>query len=311
MLLISARQIRSALTWESVIQALYEGHKGSKPQVQDVLLNEGAFTLLGRGVILPKLGAGMKIASIYPPNVKNPDPTSMEDAIFAVIDESSKKITSILDGPELTRWKTAADSALGSRLLSREDSDTLLVLGAGPISNALAEAHLHVRSSLSRVLLWNRTPGQHEELAKYIQTSGRAATIVSNLADAVGQADIITSATGTKTPLIIGKHLRPGCHIDLVGGYTPQMREADNLTVKRASVFVNNRATAIEHVGDICQPIAQGVILESAIRGDLFDLVQAPYRRRKDEITMYKNAGGAHLDLLVATEALSKVLKSN
>ncbi len=305
--LIPARDIRAALTWESAVQALSEGHRGAQPKVQDLLINDAAFTLFGRGVILPGHGAGMKIASIFPPNADRPVPTPVEDAAFVVVDEDSKRIRAILDGPELTRWKTAADSALGARLLSREDSATLLVIGAGPVAFALAEAHLHVRPSLTRVLLWNRTQARLRPLAERLSAEGHAdVQIVTDLARALAEADIISSATGVSDPLIAGALLKPGAHVDLVGGFTPRMREADDTTITRATVFVDYRATTIEKAGDICQPIADGILTPDAVRGDLFDLIRAPHARAADEITLFKNAGGAHIDLLVAAAVLAR-----
>ncbi len=262
MKLLSAQDIRAVMDWGGAIAALRAGHCGPRPQSQDILLNQEAFALFGRGVILPGLGAGMKIASIFPPNANQSPPRPVEDALFLVIDEDTKQISGVLDGPEITRWKTAADSALGSQILSAPDSQTLLVLGAGPIAIALAEAHLSVRPSLRRVLLWNRTAAKLPPIADRMRQLGIQFHLVTDLNDAVAQADIITSATSATSPLILGDLLRPGCHVDLVGGYRPDMREADDATIKRARVFVDNRDTAITQTGDISQPIANGVLLE-------------------------------------------------
>jgi len=168
---------------------------------------------------MPGHGAGMKVASIFPPRAGLNPPEPSEDALFLVIGEWSKRIELVLDGPELTRWKTGADSALGSQLLSREDSRTLLVIGAGPIAAALFEAHLAIRPGISEVLLWNRTPRRLTTLQDEVRRHGRNATIVDDLSDAVTRADIITSATGSTTPLVLGEWVRPGCHVDLVGSF--------------------------------------------------------------------------------------------
>jgi ornithine cyclodeaminase len=299
MKLISAAKLRAALNWESAISALSQGHLGAHPLVQDLLLNNGAFSLFGRGVILPGQGAGMKIAAIHPPNLSQTEPVPAEHAAFAVIGENSKQICAIVDGTELTRWKTAADSALGSRLLSRVDSETLLVIGAGPIAAALAEAHLHVRPAIRTVLLWNRSPTRLEPMQQALEATGKTVQIVDDLTGAIAQADIISSATGTKESLITGAHVRPGCHVDLVGGFEPEMRESDDTLVANATVFVNYRATAID-AGDICQPIRTGLLSAADIKGDLYDLVRSAPLRSPEEITLYKNAGGAHIDLMVA-----------
>lgn len=301
---LSAKDIRAVMDWNNTIAALRAGHLGPHPIVQDIILNHEAFSLFGRGVILPGRGAGMKIASIFPPNIDQSPSQPVEDAVFLVISEGTKQISGVLDGPEITRWKTAADSALGSQILSAPDSKTLLVLGAGPIALALAEAHLSVRSSLRRALLWNRTPGKIDPIAKRLLQLGVQVEIVTDLNAAIPEADIITSATSATSPLIAGSLLRPGCHIDLVGSYRPDMREADDAAIKRARVFVDNREAAITQSGDICQPITNGTIQASHVEGDLFDLVGVEFTRNADDITLYKNAGGAHFDLLVALAAL-------
>jgi ornithine cyclodeaminase/alanine dehydrogenase-like protein (mu-crystallin family) len=304
MRLISTANFRDEMTWERAITALFHGHRGVQPRVQDILLEDGPFSLFGRGVILPGYGAGMKIASIYPPNSSRTVPTPMEHSVFAVVDENSKQIVAIFDGPELTRWKTAADSALGSRLLSREDSETLLVIGAGPIASALIDAHLYVRPNLKRVLLWNRTKARLKSIGQRLQNLGYNVEIITDLNVGVAQADIISSATASCDPLILSEFVQPGSHVDLVGGFTPDMREADNNLILNSKVFVNCWSTTIEHAGDICQPIAQGVLSVADIRGDLFDLVKSPITRSQQDITLYKNAGGAHIDLIVASALL-------
>lgn len=301
MRLISAHDLRAALTWEKAIAALRSGHQSSRPVTQDMLLQHGAFSLFGRGVVMSGFGAGMKVAAIFPPRAAKSPAEPSEDALFLLIGESSKRIELIVDGPELTRWKTGADSALGSQLLSREDSRTLLVIGAGPIAIALCKAHLAARPGISEVLLWNRTSERLIPLRDEIALYGRKTTIVDDLSDAVARADIITSATGSTAPLVLGKWVRPGSHVDLVGSYAPHMREADDELMARARVYVDYRATALDGPGDICKPLESGALTPDAIRGDLFDMVRSPPERAAQDITVYKNAGGAHLDLLVAS----------
>ncbi|SMO82757.1 ornithine cyclodeaminase family protein [Ruegeria faecimaris] len=304
---IAADDIRRELTWDIAIEALIRGHRYPPPQVQDILLSDMPYSLFGRGVILPGVGAGMKVASIFPPNQDRSPPTPVEHAIFVVVDNCSKQIVAVLDGPELTRWKTAADSALGSRLLSREDSKSLLVIGAGPIAAALANAHLAMRPGVQNVLLWNRRPERLAPLQAALSGRGHTTTIVSNLEEAVASADIITSATGAQTPLICGNDIRPGSHVDLVGGFTPTMREADDELISKARVFVDYRPTAVDGSGDLCQPIASGVLTTEDVQGDLYDMaINAPARQSED-ITLYKNAGGAHLDLMVAAALLKNM----
>ncbi len=298
---VSAEDIRREMNWARAICALVVGHRNARPQVQDILLSNAPYSLFGRGVILPGFGAGLKMASIFPPNLNRAEPTPVEHAIFAVVNEDNKQIVAVMDGPELTRWKTAANSALGSRLLSREDSKTVLVLGAGPVASALVDALLAVRPGVQNVLMWNRTLERLAPLHAALSGRGYTATIVSDLDEAVAGADIITSATGSEAPLIHGAYVSPGTHVDLVGSFTPSMRDADDALISAARVFVDYRPTAVASSGDICQPIAAGIITPENVQGDLFDLLAIAPVRQSDDITLYKNAGGAHQDLMVAS----------
>lgn len=303
--MLSAQDIRSVMTWERAIAALREGHLGARPNTGDLLVRDDPFSLFSRGVVLPGHGAGIKVCSIFPPNAQKDTPLPTEDAIFVVIDELTKRISYILDGPEITRWKTAADSALASSILSADDSKTLLVIGAGPIAVALAQAHVHARPSIERIMLWNRTVQKLDHVARSLTQLDREIDIAANVDDAVSQADIISAATGTASPIVKGRFLKPGAHVDLVGGYLSDMREADDDVIAQADVFVDYADTAVA-AGDIVQAIANGVLARSDIKGDLFDLLRAAPGRR-ERATVFKNAGGAHLDLLVALAAAKAI----
>lgn len=302
---LSAQQIRATLDWAGVLDALREGHLGARPLGDSYFIGDAAFGLFSRGVILQGRGAGFKLASIHPANGQANPPLPMEQAAFLVLDECSKAIAAMLDGPEITRWKTAADSALAGSMLSREDSAVLLVLGAGPVARALTDAYLHIRPGLREVLLWNRTPARLAEAEAELAARGIAVRVVDDLDAAVARADIVVAATSTSTPLIHGAHVRPGTHIDLVGGYRPDMQEADAEVFRGARVWVDDRQSAAAS-GDLQIPLAQGVLSESQIEGDLFDLCQRPaIHRAPGDRTVYKNAGGAHLDLIVSQHVLA------
>jgi ornithine cyclodeaminase len=188
-------------------------------------------------------------------------------------------------------------SALAADYLARSDARTLLVVGAGAQAPWMVAAHRTVRPSLSRVLVWNRTPAGAKALAATLH--GEA---VADLATAVAEADIITCVTASTMPLIEGARLRPGTHVDLVGGYTPAMRESDDTAVRRSRVFVDTRRFTLHEAGDIFQPLRDGVITEADVLADLFQLVRGEVagRRNAEEITLFKNAGGGHLDLMAA-----------
>ena len=306
MQILSAESINSLLDWDGVLDALHNAHLGPRPVGDSFFLGDADYGLLSRGVIFPGSGAGLKLASMYPANTSATPPLPVEDAAFLVIDENTKAIAAILDGPEISRWKTPADSALAAKKLSREDSRVLLVLGAGPIAKALVDVYLHIRPSIREVLLWNRTSSKLDKTFADLKARNINVKVVTDLDAAVKWADIITSATSSSTPLIRGEFVRPGTHVDLIGGYRPDMQEADSDVLAKARIFVDDRSTAACS-GDIQIPLLAGVISQEQIEGDLFDLCQnSAFTRAADEITVYKNAGGAHFDLVVSQYAISK-----
>lgn len=300
MQIISSQQIQSVLNWNGVLDALHQGHSGSRPMGDGYFIGDAGSGLFSRGVILPGMGAGVKIASIHRANGTAVPPLPTEQAAFLVLDERTKRLVAMLDGPEITRWKTAADSALAARMLSREHSEVLLVLGAGPVARTLTDAYLHIRPSIRQVLLWNRTPSKLLATHSALEAKNVRVRIVEDLDAAVANADIIAAATSASTPMIRGKCLRPGTHVDLVGGYRPDMQEADCDVFQGARIFVDDRKNAAQS-GDIQIPVRAGVIREGDIEGDLFDLCRMQeFHRSAGDRTVYKNAGGAHLDLIVS-----------
>nr|WP_314419541.1 hypothetical protein [uncultured Erwinia sp.] len=304
---ISAEMIHSSLEWEGAINAIHSAHLGARHSGDGFFLGDAAYGLLSRAVILPGRGAGLKIASICPANAQARPPRAVEDAAFVVINEETKALSAVLDGPAITRWKTAADSVAAARILSREDSATLLVLGAGPVATALVDAYLHIRPAIRTVLLWNRTADKLIPTQAALKAKGIEAEIVQDLNAAVAGADIITAATSSASPLILGEYVKPGTHIDLLGGYRPDMQEADVAAVAKARLFVDDRTNAAMS-GDICIPLQQGAITERHIEADLYELCQSTtFSRQKQDITLYKNAGGAHLDLMVSLLVIERI----
>lgn len=307
MRIVTAQQIRSVLDWAGVLDALRAGHAGARPIGDSYFVGDAGFGLFSRGVILPGKGAGFKVASLCPANQSGSPPRPTEQSAFLVVDEHSRSIVAMLDGPEITRWKTAADSALAATKLSREDSEVLLVLGAGPVALALAEAYLHIRPSLREVLLWNRTLSKLDEMRAVLESRDVQVRVVEDLDAAVARADIVTAATGAATPVIRGGRVRPGTHVDLVGGYRPDMQEADCDALKGARIFVDDRENASVS-GDILIPMQAQVIQAQQIEADLFELCQGTgFHRGARDRTVYKNAGGAYLDLLVSQNVVERL----
>ncbi|HEX4765472.1 MAG TPA: hypothetical protein VH414_04255 [Lichenihabitans sp.] len=241
---------------------------------------------------------GAKLATIFPGNEKQGAGPNIR-SLYLLFDGKTGAPLALMTGEAFTRHKTAADSALGTDLLARQDARHLLVLGAG----AQVETHVAylraVRPSIDRVTLWNRTAAKADAIAARI--SGGAST--EDRAGAVSEADIVTCLTAANEPVLEGAWLKPGTHVDLVGGFTPAMRECDDAAVLRARVFVDHRGLVMAHNGDIRDPLERGVIGPDHVRGDLFDLCSGRVAGRTDpaEITLFKNGGGGHLDLMAAT----------
>lgn len=306
--LITADRIDAALQWPALIDALETAHRGKRGQLSDLLLTQDRDAILNRAAWLPDLGIGLKSVTIFPGNRDLDPPQPSIRGLFILFDPRHGAPVAVIDGAALTGWKTAADSALGARYLARDDVETLLMVGAGSMAGPLVQAHRAARPGLTKVLLWNRTAPRAEALATQLDAVGIAAEVVDDLATAVGRADVISCATMTNQPVMQGAWLRPGTHLDLVGAFTPTMREADDEALRRGRLFVDSRETTVTEIGELMDPIARGVISEDDVLGDLYDLAAgAPGRLAPEDITVYKNGGGAHLDLMTAAEIHRRV----
>ena len=241
---------------------------------------------------------GVKTVTYFPRNTGTGTPTI--NAGYLLFDGDSGRLAATLDGDELTVRRTAAASALAARYLARPDARRLLVVGTGQLAPALALAHARGRA-LESLEVWGRRAGRAQAVVDVLAGEGVDATVAGDLDAAVGRADLISCVTGSTGPLVAGRLLRPGTHLDLVGSFRPDMREADDEAVRRAAVFVDTRAGALRS-GDLSQPVAEGVIGEGSILADLADLVTGrhPGRESPEQITLFKSAGFALADLAAA-----------
>jgi ornithine cyclodeaminase/alanine dehydrogenase-like protein (mu-crystallin family) len=300
-LVIDQDRIDAVLTWPALVDALDAGHRLGRGQTHDVLLEEGGDILLSRTAWKAGYGIGIKTVTGFFGNPARTPALPSVQGVFVLFDHDDGRPLAVIDGAGITAWKTAADSALGSRYLSRPDARCLLMVGAGALARPLIGAHLSVRPGIERILVWNRTPARVEALAAQLRAKGLAVEIAADLAAAVGQADIISSATRTERPVIEGAWLRPGTHLDLVGAFTASMREADDVALRRGRLFVDARETTLDHIGELTIPIASGVIGRDDVVADLYDLAAGfAWQRSAGDITIFKNGGGAHLDLMTA-----------
>jgi ornithine cyclodeaminase/alanine dehydrogenase-like protein (mu-crystallin family) len=298
---VSSSEIRGLLTFPMLVAALEAAHQRPKIEVQDGFLGSESEQYFVRHAVDRGRYFASKLITSFPGNLAGGVLPAVQ-AVCVLFDGTNGRPLAVLDGTEITYWRTAADSALGAKLLAPAEPRTMLVVGAGEMSGWLVRAHCSVRPSIRRVLIWNRTRERAADTAAALAQEGLDARVAEDLEAATRTADLITTCTRSHEPLIQGASLRPGVHLDLVGGYTPQTREADDRAVQRALVFVDRRESAFAGVGDILQPIANGSIREADVLGDLYDLVGGfvPGRRSAEDITLFKNAGGGHLDLMTA-----------
>lgn len=248
----------------------------------------------------PGQDLGVKIITVSPDNGKLNLPSINGSYIY--FDAPTGTIRAILEAKALTAKRTAATSALASRLLSREDSSSLLMIGTGALATNLIRAHASVRP-LKQVYVWGRNPEKAKSICSQLQGDNFTATPITHIRDRISQVDIISCATLSDTPLVLGQDLSPGQHIDLVGAFKPSMRESDNSAILKSSVYLDARIDGLTGSGDIAQPIANWIISEQHIKGDLFELCRVGNFARRDdrEITLFKSVGNALEDLIGAS----------
>jgi ornithine cyclodeaminase/alanine dehydrogenase-like protein (mu-crystallin family) len=320
MLHFSADDIDRALTFPGLVETLRTAFREGAVQpvrhhhtVERAKGTDSTLLLMPAWTDFKAAGAGadghigVKIVTVSPDNNDIAKPAVV--GLYLLLDGVTGEPQALMDGPRLTQWRTACASALAASYLARENASKLLVIGAGAQCKFLARAHAAVRP-IKQIRVWNRTLANAETLAASLRGEGFEATAVSDLDAELGWADIITAGTISTTPLVKGAKLKPGCHVDLVGGFTPSMREADDDAISMARVYVDTRAGATKEAGDIVQPIAAGVLKADDIVADLHELArdQKPARQSADEITLFKSVGAA-LEDLAAGIAVYKTLK--
>ena len=288
----------ATLDWIGLTDALAAGHSLPKAQIADTFLYRGDDTLLNRAAWIDGLGLAVKSATIFPGNPAKGAP--MVNGGVSLYSDSNGTLDALVDFHLVTKWKTAGDSLLAARRLARPDSRKILILGAGTQGRGLHSAYSAAFPD-AEFTIWNRSA----ENAKTMATEIPGLKIADDLEQAIRASDIITSATMSTTPFIKGEWLQPGQHIDLIGAYRPDMREADDAALNRARVFVDSLDTTVDHIGELKIPIAQGVFDRDTIVADYYDMGEF-VRTSDDEITLFKNGGGAHLDLMTSRYILDR-----
>ena len=308
MLMLDADTILDSMPFTTLVDELAALHQEPLGLVDELLMqskdaDDNVNHFFIRTGWQPEKAVGAKIITIFPRNNHSGERPSIQ-AVYLLFEAVNGSPVACLDGTALTWLKTATDSALGSQLLARKDIECMLMIGAGQMAPHLLRAHCQLRPSLKRVRIWNRSRNKAQALCKRMAAELTAVefSAVDDLQAAVRTSELICSATASEKPVIEGAWLQPGSHVDLVGAYTPAMREADDECLRRGSLFVDARATTLRHIGELAIPLASGVISEDDVLAELSDLCQQRHAGRSsdDEITIFKNGGGGHLDLMCA-----------
>lgn len=314
MRVVSAEEIDRTLDMPGLVEALSRAFRAgaSVPLRHHHTLprgDKGTATLL----LMPAWSApdspspviGTKIVTVFPDNAARALPSVMGS--YLLMDGASGLPLAVMDGARLTLWRTAAASALAARHLARPDAARLLVMGAGALCPFLVKAHSAERR-LSDIAIWNHRPERAAEAAAALAGQGFPARAVTDAALAAREADIISCATLSQEPILMGEWLRPGVHVDLVGAYNLSMREADDRALTRARRFVDTSA-ALTEGGDIAIAIRDGLLTQDMVEADLFALCRGekPGRSSDDDITLFKSVGTALEDLAAAQLVLSRL----
>jgi len=280
----------AGLDWIGLCDALEAGHQFPKGSIEDSFLYRGDDTILSRAAWIDGLGALVKTATVFPGNPAQGRP--MIGGAVTLFDDQTGALAAVIDFTLVTKWKTAGDSLLAARKL-KPDANRILIVGAGTVGRSVREAFAAGYPGAT-FMVWNRSPESAEALA----ASYPDMLAVRDLEAGVGDADIIVTGTMSTEPVIKGDWLRPGQHLNMIGAYRPDMREADDTALLRSKVFVDSRDTSLGHIGELKIPLEAGVITREHVVADYYDIDW--FRAAPEDITLFKNGGGAHLDLMTA-----------
>ena len=312
MKIINATQVQQVLQYPQLIaalQATYSKRFGMPARQVFALSEEGANA--DGFAVLPAWNDEIISVKAFTHLPQNPAKgLDMIHAQVMMFDRSTGQPLALVDGTELTYWRTAAISALAVKLLSREDSKTLLIFGTGHLAPHTVKAISCVRN-IEKVLVAGRSEEKIATTIAEIKSllDGVDCTAVTDLQEAVSQADIISCVTAAVEPLFPGHWVSGGTHVDLVGNHSPDKRECDSQLVLAAKVFVDSKLNVMAEAGEILLPIAEGLVTEDVILAELAQLCsgQAKGRENSLDITLFKAVGTALADLAAAQLVLQLV----
>lgn len=312
---LNASEVRAALPMAVAIEAMKDAYRQLSLGLADVPLRsridiptEDAASLFMPAFLSQTGDLAVKVVSIFPRNPERHLPTL--HALVVVLDATTGRPTALLEGSSLTALRTGAGSGAATDVLARPDARVGLVFGSGGQARTQLEAICTVRP-LERVWIVSRDRAGAEAFASEMAGQGAVPSdvrVADDIPQAVRQADIVCTATTSSRPVFDGNDLRPGAHVNAIGGFTPQMQEVDAVTVMRARVFVDSRAAALAEAGDLLEPIRQGLIRADWIVGELGEVVAGttPGRRSDEEITLFKSVGVSVQDAVAAARALER-----
>ncbi|TFH88524.1 ornithine cyclodeaminase family protein [Billgrantia azerbaijanica] len=315
-MILDAEQVTEALPWEALVDALADiftrtVHSPVRHHHHLHVPGDPEATLLLMPAWLEGQYLGVKQVNVFPGNSARGEPGLSSHYLLSCA--RTGRHLAQLEGNELTARRTAAASALAARYLARGDARELLMVGAGRMARRLIPAHRAIRP-IERVRIWDIREESARALAEALRAEGVEAEAVpaDGLAEAAGRADIISCATLSREPLIRGEWLSPGTHLDLVGSFTPAMREADDEVMRRGAIFVDTRAGALSETGDLIDPLTSGVIDEDDVLADFPDLCAGRHAGRRAlpdpdrAITVFKSVGASVEDLAAAILAFER-----
>ena len=294
--IITFKKGQKNLNWLALVDAIKVGHTRPKAEIEDLFLYRGGDTLLSRSAWIDGMGMLTKTATVFPENKKTGTP--MVGGGVMLFDDTNGALEAMIDFHLITKWKTAADSLMAALALAPSGARKILIVGAGTVGRSLVEA-FGVGFPNAKFSIWNRSAAGAEIFA-----TETGAKIEPDLEVAVRAADIILTCTMTTEPILKGAWIRPGQHINMIGAYRSDMREADDEAIQIAKVFVDSYATTLDHIGELKIPIESGTISRLDVLADYYNM--SKFAANPGDVTLFKNGGGAHLDLMTARYVLDQ-----
>lgn len=321
MLILTENDLRQVLNMADVISAVEDGFRAlargdavapsrlhlAIPEEKGVLLEMPARARLGAASSDLKSAVGTKIVTVFENNSARNIATVQ--AVYLLVDGETGSPLALMEGRFITAIRTAAVSALATRLLAIGEPKRLGIFGAGIQAEFHIEAMLQV-SEVESIMIASRTEAKAAALAERVSSAYNVRCEIVAADEAVLRANLICTCTGSPAPLFDGRMIEPGTHINAVGAFTPSTRELDTEAVRRARLFIDARQAAGCEAGEILIPIAEGAIASSHIKGTLAELVtgEVPGRISPVDITIFKSSGLAVEDLVTARLAYEKAL---